>query len=559
MLSVASAENIIRRGNLIINLDTGQITIANDNAEYQSLLTDGSDNTSSTGNSWSGLTTTGTNTNLTGTTGGTITHEAPITTGTQETIVWNSELERAINRWYTNKLTSYGEVTWFKPNNNITREQAAKFFLEWSKLLQYKGSYDGNCNFNDTAGAEPTLKSYINEICWVWLMKGNWISFNPFSTLTHAEAITILARIASQNGEFATNDIRRQPYYDYINELNILPDHINTTTMDQAISRGDLMILLFRLSSTIKIPTSTTSSSSLSLGAGITDDPEFTTALLRMNNAGMTKFRRASDYNPFWVLTREQAAHFFSAYDQKFDNNTTTYSPCSFNDITQSSFQTAIQYVCDKWILHWGAWKFRPYDGIVKSEFIAGILNMINEYPTDSWNRQNNVYKKALSLEIIEKADLATFEKPLTRYEAALLFHKLYLKEQFKNNLLNANSDYTVISSLDQVSNGQQKIFIDINSIDNKDFTNWFVKLLWQNYKLTKKQVTQYFPTSYVRYGDLLDVVEDTTVGNISISIGQQWIRKVLIDGYIALEGDSSYYTITPIDNEPGYYTIEKK
>lgn len=187
---------------------------------------------------------------------------------------------------------------------------------------------------------------------------------------------------------------------------------------------------------------------------------------------------------------------------------------------------------------------------------------MINEYPTESWNRQNNVYKKALTLEIIEKADLATFEKPLTRYEAALLFHKLYLKEQFKNNLLNANSDYTVISSVDQGDRNnseKQKIFIDINSIDNKDFTNWFVKLLWQNYKLTKKQVTQYFPTSYVRYGDLIDVVEDTAVGNISISIGQQWIRKVLIDGYISLEGDSSYYNITPIENEPGYYTIQKR
>ena len=43
--SLLFAANTIRRGNLIIDLDTGKITIANDNAEYQSLIDEPSTNT----------------------------------------------------------------------------------------------------------------------------------------------------------------------------------------------------------------------------------------------------------------------------------------------------------------------------------------------------------------------------------------------------------------------------------------------------------------------------------------------------------------------------------
>gem|GEM_PF-5824773 len=38
VMTIVQAANTIQKGNLIIDLDTGEITIANDNAEYQSLL-----------------------------------------------------------------------------------------------------------------------------------------------------------------------------------------------------------------------------------------------------------------------------------------------------------------------------------------------------------------------------------------------------------------------------------------------------------------------------------------------------------------------------------------
>lgn len=49
----------------------------------------------------------------------------------------------------------------------------------------------------------------------------------------------------------------------------------------------------------------TNSSSTVSIGKGITDDPEFITALLWMYNNGLTQYPDAENYNPYDLLTRE--------------------------------------------------------------------------------------------------------------------------------------------------------------------------------------------------------------------------------------------------------------
>jgi len=100
------AANIIRRGNLIIDLDTGKITIANDNAEYQSLL-DNDTSSTSTGNNTTGTVVPNTTSAMTGsnnTTNNDNTSEEEVTTKP------SSELEAAILRGYTNNLTVFNTV-----------------------------------------------------------------------------------------------------------------------------------------------------------------------------------------------------------------------------------------------------------------------------------------------------------------------------------------------------------------------------------------------------------------------------------------------------------------
>jgi hypothetical protein len=75
---------------------------------------------------------------------------------------------------------------------------------------------------------------------------------------------------------------------------------------------------------------------------------------------------------------------------------------------------------------------------------------MLNQYPTSiTSNRSQDIFKKALSLEIISRADESTFDKPITRYEVALLLSKLYLKNEFSKSLSDSNATYNIISAID--------------------------------------------------------------------------------------------------------------
>ncbi len=102
---------------------------------------------------------------------------------------------------------------------------------------------------------------------------------------------------------------------------------------------------------------------------------------------------------------------------------------------------------------------------------------MLQEKPATG----QTVSNKALELEIISRADLNTFDKPITRYEVALLLSSLHLQTKFINNLKDTAVTYNVIAPIEKDSTiypaGQQKVFIDINSIDSKEFNNGFISL----------------------------------------------------------------------------------
>lgn len=548
------AENIIRRWNLIIDLDTGKITIANDNAEYQSLLSDGSDATTSitTGstNSWNVAEPQKTTTTATQTWDLNLQDIATVQQTTTTKSTPTSLITQAIQWWYTNKLTIFNNENDFKPKDLITREQAAKFFAQGALSLWYQWDSANTCSFKDKDTGNKDLVESIEKICKLWLMQWDGIAFRPLDYLTYAESMTIASKIAWYKYlEQKSGEAWRMQYYNFIATLGVLPENISTKDMESSISRWDALLLLYNISKKDISWQQTQSYSPVSIGAWISDDPTFTTALLWMNSSNMTKFRQAATYNPLISLTREQGAHFLSIYDQKFDQNDTQWWECALQDIGNSQFSSAINYVCKKWILNGGNNLFRPWDTMTKAEFMAGLLNMKNKsYSNSGWSRQTNVYKTALSLEIITRADEATFLKPITRYEVAMILHKSYLQDKFKESLSDTNANYTVISPIEidnvPINSNQEKVSIDINSIDNKDFTNGFVTLFGRNYKLTKRQVTQYFPTSYVWHGELIDITEDKVIWSISMSIGQQWIRKSLIDWYIIIEDLWWYYNI---------------
>jgi hypothetical protein len=78
-----------------------------------------------------------------------------------------SLLDNAITWAYTKKLTIYLNADGFKPNSNIRRDEAAKFFVNFAKLIG-KTDYIVNanqCQFSDKNQARDDLQDTIVESC----------------------------------------------------------------------------------------------------------------------------------------------------------------------------------------------------------------------------------------------------------------------------------------------------------------------------------------------------------------------------------------------------------
>jgi hypothetical protein len=71
---------------------------------------------------------------------------------------------------------------------------------------------------------------------------------------------------------------------------------------------------------------------------------------------------------------------------------------------------------------------------------------MLQEKP----NTGQTVANKALELDIISRADLNTFDKPITRYEVALILSNLHLQNKFIINLKDTSVTYNVIAPIEQ-------------------------------------------------------------------------------------------------------------
>lgn len=346
---------------------------------------------------------------------------------------------------------------------------------------------------------------------------------------------------------------------------------MDESNMEKKITRWETIILLYRLAEVAQsnggdfsnIDSSTTTidnsnSSSVSIGAGIIDAPKFTTALLWMYHNELTIYWRASDFDPFNILTREQAAKILSIYDSKFTKTTRKWT-CSFSDTTNSSLQAYITDLCGKWVFN-GNKLFRPTQSITKSEFVEALLLLID--PTiSSWATTQQIINKAIEHELITQTDTKTFDKPITRYEVALMLSDFHFRSAFIENLKSNTSSYNVISPANNDSTTypawQQKVFIDINSIDAKEFNNGYITIFGKSYKITKKEILHYFPTSYTWFGEISDVNNDTVIGNISMAIGQNWGTKILVEWFISLPDSQQIYTIYPTNQIP-YYLITR-
>jgi len=87
----------------------------------------------------------------------------------------DAEFEYALAMMNKNGLTKYTSVDAYRPNDSLTRQEAAKFFVEFAKKVLGKSSNVAlvatNCEFTDLAKVDVSLKPYITEACKLGLLK----------------------------------------------------------------------------------------------------------------------------------------------------------------------------------------------------------------------------------------------------------------------------------------------------------------------------------------------------------------------------------------------------
>ena len=167
---------------------------------------------------------------------------------------WNWELD-ALEWAYENYITSYSTWKEFKPNNFITREQAAKM-IDFESLVPYSEGNISSCLFKDSRYIDPSLYEHVQNVCRNWLIKWdqNW-NFNPQKTLTAAQALTLLVRAIEDDYSIKNlNWIQSTKnwwdvYKNYAYQKQILQKWVFELTIDDStsITRKQFLYLLARV------------------------------------------------------------------------------------------------------------------------------------------------------------------------------------------------------------------------------------------------------------------------------------------------------------------------
>lgn len=161
------------------------------------------------------------------------------------------KVQTAITRMYNNGLTSFQTVADFNWDWELTREQASKFFTQFTKIILNKNPDETQTvKLSDLNKADKSLQPFIIESNQLWLFKGVDWKFYPFNKLTRAQAIAVLMR-AKEWYQNESNGKRYSEYYNLADNYWLLTDlSFNFESLDYTnIKRKEIALMLYRLGS----------------------------------------------------------------------------------------------------------------------------------------------------------------------------------------------------------------------------------------------------------------------------------------------------------------------
>lgn len=164
----------------------------------------------------------------------------------KQQILDDAEFAQAVDRMYANGMTKYKDVTLFRGEEPVTRQQAAKFFSQFSKEVIFSTmDVSKYCRFSDLDQADPSLKNYVLEACLFSLFQGSSGKFFPDAVLTKDQAIAVLMRAINNGFMDEETDPRWRLYYEKAFDFGITKE-TSLENFSNPLSRYELALLLRR-------------------------------------------------------------------------------------------------------------------------------------------------------------------------------------------------------------------------------------------------------------------------------------------------------------------------
>ena len=148
---------------------------------------------------------------------------------------------------YDNGLTRFSDSEDFMPGASLTREQGAKFLVEFANSSLsgcMVATPSTMCDFSDLDMADPTLAPYITQACEAGLMRGSNGMFMPKSTMSRAQFFTVLIR-ALEGDKNENVDPRWDEYFSSAASRGITTE-TDTYAQGRSLNRYQAALMLYR-------------------------------------------------------------------------------------------------------------------------------------------------------------------------------------------------------------------------------------------------------------------------------------------------------------------------
>ncbi len=157
------------------------------------------------------------------------------------------DFETVVQWAHANWLTDFATSETFGWDRLITREQAAKMFVQFAYNLNLLSADDSlSCSFGDINTVGPTLQSFVVQSCKAHIFQGTQGKFWPRNNLTKAQALALAMRIA--DGFQSENET---PWYQNYAQRAMSLWYLQfdfTGNLDSAITRWELIAWMYDVS-----------------------------------------------------------------------------------------------------------------------------------------------------------------------------------------------------------------------------------------------------------------------------------------------------------------------